>query len=89
MGNGNILGIIKEIGIIITPIVLAYIAYKQIKLGTATKSLHKDVNGKIQQLIDTKDEVSIEKQKTASLEGEKKGAADNQALTDAKQQSKK
>lgn len=50
---------------------------------------HKEVNGKVTQLLETKDQETIAKEAAALAIGEKKGAEDNQAKTDAKEQDKK
>lgn len=53
------------------------------------EKLATDVNGKITKLLETKDKETIAKETAAMLTGEKKGAEDNQAKTDAKEQDKK
>lgn len=55
---------------------------KVIKLTT-------EVDGKVTKLLEAKDQETIAKEAAALLTGEKKGAEDNQAKTDAKEQDKK
>lgn len=50
---------------------------------------HKEVNGKVTQLLEAKDQETIAKEAAAMAIGEKKGAEDNQLKTDAKEQDKK
>lgn len=45
MENSSVIGIIKEIGIIITPIILAWIALQQVKISRKQEVIHKQVNG--------------------------------------------
>lgn len=73
---------IKEVGIIITPIVLAYIAFLQIKIAKKQNVIHGQINGMQEKLI-------VAEKGISKAEGEQKGAADNQAITDAKPQDKK
>lgn len=80
---------IKEIGVIVSPIILFIITYLQIRMGkkqnkieVKQNEIHKQINGMQEKLITA--------EKSASkAEGEQKGAADNQAITDAKPQEKK
>ena len=66
----------------ITAVVGGIVTYKIAKLNTKVDSYHKEVNGMKTQLVE-------EVRAGAQAMGEKKGAEDNQAATDAKEQSKK
>lgn len=52
MEDTSVIGVIKEIGQIITPIVLAWIALQQVRLSKKQEQIHKDVNGKMAQLLE-------------------------------------
>lgn len=52
MADNATIETIKAIGAIITPIVLAYIAYKQIGLSKKQDEIRKDVDGKMTQLLE-------------------------------------
>lgn len=52
MEDSVIIGAIKEIGAIVTPIALAWIAMLQIKLAKKHEELRKEVNGKMTTLLD-------------------------------------
>lgn len=73
---------IKAIGAIVTPIILAWIAYLQIRIGKKQTIIHGQINGMKTELVEA---VRGE----AQAKGELKGATDNQAITDAKPQEKK
>lgn len=78
----EIVATIKDFIVVLTPIILAWIAYKQIGLSKKQDTIHKEMNGMKSELVEA---VRGE----AGAKGELKGAADNQALTDAKEQNKK
>lgn len=52
MADTQTIETIKAVGAIITPIVLAYIAYKQIGLSKKQDEIRKDVDGKMTQLLE-------------------------------------
>lgn len=66
--------VIKAVGAIITPIVLAYIAYKQIGLSKKQDAIRKDVDGKMTQLL----EVTGAKERS---EGKAEGKQEQRAET--------
>lgn len=73
---------IKEIGIIVSPIILFIITYLQIRMTKKQAQIHKEMNGMKSELVEAV-------KGRSQAEGELKGAADNQAITDAKPQEKK
>ena len=82
MADNNTVEVIKSIGEIVTPVAIAFIAYLQIKQGKKQNIIHKEMNGMKSELVEAV-------RGRAQSEGELKGAADNQAITDAKSQDKK
>lgn len=70
---------------------LAYLGIRagQKKAEVKVDEYHKEVNSKVSLLIETKDSETAAKEEIAGLKGEAKGAADNQAKTDVKEQDKK
>lgn len=52
MADNSTIESIKAVGAIVTPLVLAWIAYKQVSLSKKQEQIHKDVNGKMAQLLD-------------------------------------
>lgn len=73
---------IKAVGAIITPIAIAWIAYLQIKINRKQDTIHHQIDGMQDKLI-------VAEKSASQTAGELKGAADNQAITDAKPQDKK
>lgn len=82
MADNQSIETIKAIGAIVTPIVLAWIAYLQIKMGKKQTEIHHQINGMQEKLLTATGDAR-------QAAGELKGAADNQAITDAKEQDKK
>lgn len=72
----EIVSIIKEIGSIVTPIVLAYIAFLQIKIAKKQDVIHKQVNGMQEKLITAEKGISKaegkEEQRAETIEDNKK-----------------
>lgn len=52
MADSNTTETIKAIGAIITPIILAFITYLQVRMNKKQEQIHKDVNGKMAQLLE-------------------------------------
>lgn len=70
------------LGLVLTGVLGVWLA----KINRNVKEYHKEVNGKMAMLLESKESESIAKQETAKVTGEKTGAEHNQALTDAKPQ---
>lgn len=75
MPDNQTIEVIKAVGAVVTPIILAWITYLQIKSGKKQDIIHKEMNGMKSELVEAV-------KGRAQAEGEIKGAAD------AKQESK-
>lgn len=84
-----IVALISLAGISVTSY-LGYLGIKESKKTTQkVEEYHKEVNGKVSKLLEIKDAETVAKVDAAGAKGELKGAEDNQAKTDAKEQDKK